>query len=199
MEPFSALLALCAGNSPITAEFPAQRTVTRSFDVFFDLRLNKQWFETPSRSLWRHCNVDVRIVASHWSRTQQHSDINELQQSEHMGTSTCMQHESNEWLVTKGDLIIQVVIEHYIDVIMGAIASQINSLATVFTTVYSDANHRKHQSSASLAFERGIHRRPVNSPHNGPVTWKCFHLMTSWWKENFVLWIHDIFHIITFA
>ena len=41
MEIVSVLLALCAGNSPMTAEFPAQRPVTRSFDVFFDLRLNK--------------------------------------------------------------------------------------------------------------------------------------------------------------
>ena len=59
-----ALLAFCAGNSPVTGEFSVQRPVTRSFDIFFDLRvskrLNKQskrrWFETPSRSLWRHCN-----------------------------------------------------------------------------------------------------------------------------------------------
>ena len=64
METLSALLAICAGNSPVTGEFPAQRPVTRSFDVFFDLRLNKRlskqswsWcFETPSRSLWRHRN-----------------------------------------------------------------------------------------------------------------------------------------------
>ena len=62
MEEFSALLALCAGNSPVTGEFPSQRPVTRSFNVFFDLRLNKRLnkqirFETPSRSSWRHCNV----------------------------------------------------------------------------------------------------------------------------------------------
>ena len=64
METFSALLALCAGNSPVPGEFPAQRPVTRSFDVFFDLRLNKRlskqplgwWFETPAWSLWRHRN-----------------------------------------------------------------------------------------------------------------------------------------------
>ena len=64
METFFALLAMCAGNSPVPGEFPAQRPVTRSFDVFFDLRLNKRlskqwwgwWFETLSRSLWRHCN-----------------------------------------------------------------------------------------------------------------------------------------------
>ena len=42
MEAFSALLAICAGNSPVTGEFPAQRPVTRGFDVFFDLRLNKR-------------------------------------------------------------------------------------------------------------------------------------------------------------
>ena len=59
METFSALLALCAGNSPVLGP------VTRSFVVFFDLRLNQQlskrgrrrWFETPSRPLWRHCNA----------------------------------------------------------------------------------------------------------------------------------------------
>ena len=42
METFSALLAICAGNSPVTSEFPAQRPVTQSFDVFLDLRLNKR-------------------------------------------------------------------------------------------------------------------------------------------------------------
>ena len=42
METFSALLAICGGNSPIPGEFPAQRPVTRSFDIFFDLRLNKR-------------------------------------------------------------------------------------------------------------------------------------------------------------
>ena len=64
METFSVLLALCEGNPPVTGEFPSQRPVTRSFDVFFDLRLknrlskhwNRWWFENPSRSLWRHCN-----------------------------------------------------------------------------------------------------------------------------------------------
>ena len=64
MEIIAALLANCAGNSPVPGEFPAQRPVTRSSDVFFDLRLNKRlskqswgwWFETLSRSLCRHCN-----------------------------------------------------------------------------------------------------------------------------------------------
>ena len=64
METFSTLLALCAGNSPVTGEFPSQRPVTRSFDVFLYFPLNKQlgkqskplWFETSSRSLWSRCN-----------------------------------------------------------------------------------------------------------------------------------------------
>ena len=63
---------------------------------------------------------------------------------------------------------------HYGDVIMGAIASQITSLTIVYTTVYSDTDQRKYQSSASLAFVRGIHRGPVNSPHKWPVTRKMF-------------------------
>ena len=64
METYSALLAICAGNSPVCGEFPAQRPLTRSFDVFFDLRLIKRlskhslcwWFETPSLPFWRHWN-----------------------------------------------------------------------------------------------------------------------------------------------
>ena len=70
METFSALLAICARNSPVPGEFPTQRPVTRSFAVFFDLRLNKRlskqswgwWFETLSRPLWRHRNVQI----THW-------------------------------------------------------------------------------------------------------------------------------------
>ena len=63
---------------------------------------------------------------------------------------------------------------HYDDVITGAMASRVTSLTTVYSTVYSDAAQRKHQSSASLAFVRGIHRGPVNSPHKWPVMRKMF-------------------------
>ena len=65
---------------------------------------------------------------------------------------------------------------HYNDVIMGPAASQITSLTIVYTTVYSGADQRKHQSSVSLAFVWGIHRWPVNSPHKWPVTRKMFPL-----------------------
>ena len=81
METFSALLALCAGNSPVTDEFPLQRPVTRSFDVFFDLRLNKRlskqswgwWSETPASSLWRHCNVMFYLALRCSSLTLKHT------------------------------------------------------------------------------------------------------------------------------
>ena len=63
---------------------------------------------------------------------------------------------------------------HYNDVIMSPMASQITSLAIVYSTVYSGTDQRKYQSSASLAFVRGIHRSSVNSPHKGPVTRKTF-------------------------
>ena len=87
METFSALLASFAGNSPVIDEFPSQRPVTRSFDVFLDLglyqHLSKQWrcrwFERPRRSLWRHCNGCPGLCAiwlqpvrrnelTHWGR-----------------------------------------------------------------------------------------------------------------------------------
>ena len=57
---------------------------------------------------------------------------------------------------------------------MDEIASQITSLTIVYSIVYSDADQRKHKSSASLAFVRGIHQGPVNSPHKWPVTRKMF-------------------------
>ena len=60
METFSTLLAICAGNSPVTSEFPAQRPVTRRFNVFFDLRLNK-------RDLRRHrAHYDVTVMQTQY-------------------------------------------------------------------------------------------------------------------------------------
>ena len=86
----SALLALCAENSPVIGEFPSQRPVTQSFDVFFDLCLNKRlskqslgwWFEMPSRSLWRHCNdrvnFNIQAETKYVGLCRQHFQINFL-------------------------------------------------------------------------------------------------------------------------
>ena len=75
METFDALLALCAGNSPVTGELPSQRPVTPSFDVFLDLRPNKRlskqswggWFEAQSRSSWRHSNEQIDGLLMHYT------------------------------------------------------------------------------------------------------------------------------------
>ena len=79
--------------------------------------------------------------------------------------------------LTNGTCVILFIILfflHYDDVIMTMLASQITSLTVVYSIVYSDVNQRKHQSSASLAFVREIHRGPVNFPHKWPVTRKMF-------------------------
>ena len=97
-----------------------------------------------------------------------HCDIRQVPSSSQWSTATFIHCK----LVTPyGDEDLD---QHYNDVIMIMIASQITSLTIVYLTVYSGAHQRKHQSSASMAFVRGIHRGPVNSPHKGPVTRKMF-------------------------
>ena len=71
---------------------------------------------------------------------------------------------------------------HYSDVIMSAVVPQITSLTIVYSTVYSGADQRKHQNSASLVSVQGIHRLPMNSQHKGPII--CSHLMTSSYLDN---------------
>ena len=155
METFSALLALCAGNSPVTSEFPAQRPVTWSFDVFFDLRLNQRlskhswgWFETPTRPSWRHSNM--------FGVTWTNAGLFALRNSNYIN---CNQNTSTK---------MQMTLE------WSVMASQITGASTVYLAVCSGAVQTKHQSSASLAFVWGIHRWPVNSTHKGPVTWEMF-------------------------
>ena len=82
--------------------------------------------------------------------------------------------------------------------IMIAMASQITGVSMVCSAVSSGADQRTHQSSASIAFVREIHRWPVNSAHKGPVTRKMFHLMTSSWNLwqwislYFPVWMNDL-------
>ena len=93
METFSGLLALCEGNLSVTDGFPSQRPVTQSFDVFFDLRPNKRlskqlrrrWFETPSRSLCRHCDVSCETALKYV-----HRDLND-------GASTLTMAKSRQY------------------------------------------------------------------------------------------------------
>ena len=84
--------------------------------------------------------------------------------------------------------LFSVAIHHYSDAIMGTIASQITSVSIAYSAVCSDPDQRKHQSSASLAFVRGIHRLPVNSPHKGQVTRKMFPFDYVIMPHVFTLW-----------
>ena len=90
----------------------------------------------------------------------------------------CKVHSINQIIVLKmfDEIMCKITApnNHYNDVIMNVMASQITSLTIVYSIVYSGADQRRHQSFASLAFLRGIHRWPVNSPHKRPVTRKMF-------------------------
>ena len=106
------------------------------------------------------------------------------------------------WVNTQVRFLSYMIL-HYDDVIMTMLASQITSLTVVYSIVYSGVNQRKHQSSASLAFVREIHRGPVNFPHKWPVTRKMFPfddvimckkiLMKNWCYEQLCsLWIASV-------
>ena len=94
-------------------------------------------------------------------------------------------HESHLSKMTK---IGAVASFHYNDVIMSLLAPQITSLTIVYLTIYSGPDQRKHQSFASLAFVRGIHRWPVNSPLKWPVTRKMFPFDDVMFSA---FWLHD--------
>ena len=115
METFSTLLAICAGNSPVTGEFPSQWPVTRSFDVFVDLRLSKRlskqsrgwWVEMPLHSLWRHCN-EISYGVSCWnppSREMKHARINIIKLMMAWVTTGSEAHvrtwKKNNWFIQK--------------------------------------------------------------------------------------------------
>ena len=158
MEAFSAQLTLCAGNSPVHGEFPAQ----------------SQWrgaFMLSLICLWINGWVNNR-EAGDLRRYRAHYDVTV------MCILTITLEVACEPLCDSAvnSIMSQFVDRnaHYNDVIMSTIASQITSLTIVYSTVYSGVDQRKHQSSTSLAFVWGIHRGPVNSPHKGPVTLKMF-------------------------
>ena len=131
-----------------------------------------RWFETPLRSLWRHCN-DPCNPSHSVEAFRDTKPFNFIGFS--ISYSGTIHWDRNVILMILSPLAaLEVIILHYNDVIMSLMAFDITSLTIVYSTVYSVTDQRKHQSSASLAFVRGIHRWPVNSPHKGPVTRKMF-------------------------
>ena len=151
METLSALLALCAGNSPVTGEFPSQRPVTRSFDVFFDLRLNQKLFkqsrrrgiEIPLCSLWRHC---YHFIDGLWP-----IDDQDQQQDFQLNSQI-------HWFCF---IFIRSSYNHFF-----AMNPTTNSRVPDDFKIHDDVIKWKHF-PRYWPFVRGIHRFPVNSPHKG--------------------------------
>ena len=146
---------------------PRTKASDAGFDVLFDVRLNQRlskqscgwWFETPSNSWY-----GIKLLAAKMYKILYYF---------HLDNVFFIRNRDKIGKIIKTEILSQKPLRmHYDDVIMSAIASRIARLPTVYLIVYSRADQRKHQSSASLAFVRGIHRRPVNSQHKGPVTRK---------------------------
>ena len=193
METFSALLALCAGNSPATGEFPSQRPVTRSFDVFFDLkRLSKQswgwWFETLSRPLWGHCYETPTHQTATWVLLS--SAFKVLLMSKNYNLLICRNNGS----LLKIDWWVALLHDKYPGPIYPTkslarlLMTWLRRMELMASAVMALIRHQMETFSALLPFVRGIHRLPVNSPHKGQ--WRgalMFSLICVWtngWVNN---------------
>ena len=171
METFSALLALCAGTHrwPVNSLHKGQNTW--SFDVFFDLRLIKRlskrlrrrWFETPSPPSWRHCNADLTPY----------------------GFAMCGDLAPKMVVNKARGIFLYISHNHYRDVIMSAMVSQITGISIVYSTLCSGAHQEHFKASrhwplwGKFTGDRWVPRT------KGQYHGKCFHLMTSsWFRRN---------------
>ena len=155
-ETFSALLTICAGNSPVTGKFPIQRPVTQSYGVFVDLRMNKWlrkqlwgwWFETPSCSLWRQCNVQMPsylYIKYHcgdqtiWRKSYLQGGISYNGKAHFILNQTTFSGLTiNESLNAPPNSYN--LRDHHNDVIMSAMVSPITGVSIVYSTVSSVAD-----------------------------------------------------------
>ena len=135
--------------------------LVRTLSSNLHVRCRRHSVERISLPLQKSVNNCCWLLAT-WGQVWVHISCNR----------TCQhcKHGDHIWVFS----LIGFHLAHYNDVTMGSMASHITSLLIVYSAVYSGADERKHQSSASLAFERGIQRGPVNSPHKWPVKRKMF-------------------------
>ena len=164
METFSALLAICAGNSPVPGEFHAQRPVTRSFDIFFDLRI-KGWVNNREAG-------DLKRYLAHYDVTV----MSFLEESQSHGCPT----GSKVTLKDIGE------INRYLPTTVHDLA---RTAFTNFRTYHDDLLH-ENISRVTEPFLRGIHRSPVDSPHKGPVArsfyfhfYTCIYIYFNGWRH----------------
>ena len=147
-----------------------------SLENLLNKQLNCRWFELPQCS----CNATVLGQDRKHIYIMASMTTENISNCKHSEQNTNCTHRKKVWRITYRFIKMDIssymhkldFLHHYNDIIMGAIASQITSLTIVYSSVYSDADQRKHQSSTSLAFVWGIHWEPVNSPHKWPVTQK---------------------------
>ena len=162
METFSALLALCAGNSSVTGEFSSKRASNGGFGVFCDVSLNKRlnkqpsrwWFEIPVCSLWRYCNVSIISESTKYHLHVIYHAVTIYSRCYHsFAAASSLKYECHWKVFTK-----------------------------YFCMIHSAWwRHKMDTFSALLAFVRGSHRSPVNSPHKGK--WRgalVFSLICAW-------------------
>ena len=123
---------------------------------------------------WRHSLLALVFTQLAFQNASKSNDLENIE----MDT---IPYSYSRWKIGSQISVNLTNVNHYNDVIMSMIASQIISLAMVYSTVYSDSDQRKHQSTTSLAFVRGIHRDRWIPRTKGQLRGKCFHLMTSSW------------------
>ena len=165
----AALLAICAGNSPVPDEFSAQRPLTQSFDVFFDLRLNKRlrkqswgwWFGTLSHPLWRHCN-DYWLRSVHTVTPRKCHIIYEEKNSRHV-----VFFSLERLIIFFFYISFRCIFRYARNVCKSAIRLiWYNPIRFDTNVLHDDVIKWKHF-PRNWPFVRGIHRSPVNSPHKG--------------------------------
>ena len=170
MKTFSASLTLCEGNPPVTGGFLTQRPVTWSFDIFFDLRLNKRlckqsrrwWFATSSRPLWRHCNVYMGRIL--------HGYLNGLTLQWKLFPNLLFHFtiSSNQWSCWTKVTHLPLEGPH-----MSVMASQITRNSTLRSTACSSSQQGKLPLTVPLCWESNGDQGLL------PVMWKASHIMTS--------------------
>ena len=149
-------------------------------DAFIEIRLNKdmKYVWRIYQASFRHSDIYIwgHVYQKQVSRAATSNYISQILWdviTYAFPWCLLLAHKTS-YLLTLITIICYVPLNHYDDVTMSLMASQITSITIVYSAVYSGADQRKHQSSASLAFVRWIHRGPVNSPHKWPVTRKMF-------------------------
>ena len=142
---------------------------------------NVCWAWTMGRMLTAQCwpgwcRPPVCSYRGIYALRSRHNTVHYIRNSPNLSSLVWLRFvgSNSDWFSHLQLCPVEVLLLHYNDVTMTVMASQITSLTIVYSTVYSGVHQRKHQSSASLAFVRGIHRGPVNSPHKGPVMRKTF-------------------------